>query len=139
MGYEGFVHEKDNGLSASAIFYKKDKFQCTSRGHINLDYGPSKTNQGEFEISNNENKDGAYHLIYCKLIVSDPSAVGSTPRKEFIFAETHLKAMDNYRKTRAAQANKVTQFFQENFVGIPLLLAGDFNDFPHTDPLNTFE
>ena len=26
MGYEGFVHEKDNGLSASAIFYKKDKF-----------------------------------------------------------------------------------------------------------------
>ena len=28
MGYESYILEKDSGLFASAIFYKKDMFQC---------------------------------------------------------------------------------------------------------------
>ena len=38
MGYESFILEKDSGLCASSIFYKKDKFKCLETGHINLDF-----------------------------------------------------------------------------------------------------
>ena len=38
MGYADYIIEKDSGLSASAIFYKKDKFQCIAQGKLNLDY-----------------------------------------------------------------------------------------------------
>ena len=47
--------------------------------------------------------------------------------------------MDDYRHARTAQVKKITNFFQEKFSGLPMFLAGDFNDFPFTDPLIEFE
>jgi len=47
--------------------------------------------------------------------------------------------MDDFRFARVAQAAKITEYFKQNFKGIPMILAGDFNDFPLTDPLNKFD
>ena len=43
MDYCHYIMEKDNGLSASAIFYKKDKFDMLEKGHLCLDYSISMT------------------------------------------------------------------------------------------------
>ena len=93
-------------------------------------------------MDESNSKDGKYHLIYAKFRpVQDLEKSCSDPKvlTEFVFAETHLKAMDDYRDARTAQAKKINAFFSKNFPGLPLILAGDFNDFSFSEPLLEFE
>lgn len=73
MGYDCYILEKHNGLSASAIFYKTEKFECESKGHLNLEYRASPEKVGEFVVNCDDTKDGSYHLIFCKFVVKDES------------------------------------------------------------------
>jgi len=41
MNYDHHIVEKDNGLSASAIFWKADQFECVEKGKINLELDPT--------------------------------------------------------------------------------------------------
>ena len=106
MGYESYILEKEIGLSASAIFYKKDKFKCVKKGHINLDYRPSRIMPNQYEIIGNNNRNGKYHLIYCKFdLIDQESSIDQL--KTFVFAETHLKAMDDFRQARTVQTKRI--------------------------------
>lgn len=55
-----------------------------------------------------------------------------------VITETHLKAMDEGRVARTAQVERILNQFQDKFDNIPVIMAGDFNDFPDTDPLLKF-
>ena len=59
--------------------------------------------------------------------------------KEFVFAETHLKAFDDNVEARVTQAGIIENYFSKNIRSIPVFLAGDFNDFPWSKPVRFFE
>ena len=63
MNYNHHIVEKDNGLSASAIFWKADQFECVEKGKINLQLDP--TTMAPLDTQNI--KDGKYGCLYCVL------------------------------------------------------------------------
>ena len=51
-------------------------------------------------------------------------------KHQFIFAETHLKAKQEFEKERIRQTLKIVQFFTEKFSDLPVIVGGDFNSEP---------
>lgn len=77
---------------------------------------------------------GNGYLIYVKLRWKGEGRV-----REMIFAETHLKAMatPECTKIRVREVTRLFQDFAANLLeqNIPVIVAGDFNDEPLSDPI----
>lgn len=117
MGYDYQLAERSNGLKASAVFFKKDKFNCIKKGFVDLDDQPM-----------------AYPMVYCHLEEKNSAL-------KLIVAEAHLKGLSGPvdQVMRFNQATKLKEFFQSNYVDVPVILCGDFNDVPGSRPLKLIE
>lgn len=117
MGYDYIIIEKANGLSGSAVFYRKDKFRCLVKSHIDID-----------------DQLGERPLVFCLL---EEIKTGL----RLVFAETHLKAMPGFRNQikRNAEVEKIRKFFQTNFIDTLVFVCGDFNDMPGQSPITSME
>ena len=60
---------------------------------------------------------------------------------ELVFATTHLKAMPEYERMRKKEVNAITQAFESSYnnLSVPVILVGDFNDVPLSEPINMME
>ena len=118
-GYSDYFVEKPNGISGSAIFYRKDKFSCLAQNSVIYD------------------KKASQFFMYCKLVRKTPSStqVGSSKKMEFIFGETHLKAKEQFVKERVQQTQKIKEFFDTNHKDLPVIMGGDFNEIPANEPI----
>ena len=106
--------EKSSGLSASAIFYKKQKFTCISHESIKLDEKRS--------------------LIFGKFQVKDKG-------NYFVFGETQLESLNTKvgEDTRMKSVKTLIEKFKTQFADIPVIIAGDFNDVPKSKVIDTME
>lgn len=110
MGYEAQILEKDSGLCASSIFYKKNKYKCLERGNFNLDF---KMLDHDTAITmDNDNEDGDFGILYLKLAPLKPGSDEADLNQQVVIAETHLKAMDEHTIARTAQVNKIIKKFK---------------------------
>jgi len=82
LGYDYHFVEKANGLSACAVFFKKDKFKLLNRDHVEIGWNV-----------------GDRSMVYCHLQECNSGL-------EFIFSETHLKAMPG-KKNEDARLGEV--------------------------------
>ena len=110
---------KPNGISGSAIFWKKDKYLCEYRKMTRFD------------------PDSSHIFVYGKF----KSIEGSY--KDVIFAEAHLKAKKGNEEERVNQISKLIdfkrqtqQFFDDKY---PIIIAGDFNDVPESESIQNLE
>lgn len=113
MGYEPYIYEKGNGLYASAIFYKRDKFECLEKGKLGLDF--KSDGSGKIDEVGNEKQDSDSGLIYLRLAPKEHGTGKVDMDKQFVFGETHLKGMDENRAIRVAQINKIMDHYDEKF------------------------
>jgi len=125
LGYQDYFVEKSNGVSGSAIFFKRDKFICLEQNFIR--FAP----------------DSSQFFIYCRLakretllsqlgfkspisgIDSLKGTLGKSastnrnvvidPKLQFVFGETHLKAKPKYMEQRVSQTQKIVAYFKEQF------------------------
>lgn len=72
LGYDSYILEKDSGLCASAIFYKKDKFECLEKGKLNLNF--RMINPGEAQTIDANDEDGDFGLCYVRLAPKLPNS-----------------------------------------------------------------
>lgn len=100
MGYESNILEKDSGLCASSIFYKKDKFKCLEKGHFNLNF--RMIDHDYAEAMGNDNDDGDFGLLYLRLAPFKDGSDEPDMEQQIVIGETHLKAMDEGRVARNA-------------------------------------
>lgn len=91
MGYDHYFVAKEGGkgTNGSAIFWKAEKFDCLEK-NFKL-YVEGETQQ----------------VVYARL-------QHKLMQKEFVFAETHLKAKKGNEEQRAAQTLVLKEFFNEN-------------------------
>jgi mRNA deadenylase 3'-5' endonuclease subunit Ccr4 len=91
QGYADFFVEKSNGISGSAIFYKKEKFVCLQQKEIQFGEGSSQ------------------FFMYClfarrteggKGVPSSGTSAIHDPKQQFVFGETHLKAKEKFQEER---------------------------------------
>ena len=85
-GYKGYLGMKPNGISGSAIFWKKDKYLCEYRKMTRFD------------------PESSHIFVYGKF----KSIQGSY--KDVIFAEAHLKAKKGNEEERVNQISKIIDF-----------------------------
>ena len=71
-------------------------------------------------------QDSPQFLLYGKFLVDG---------KQIIFSQTHLKAGRGFNELRVKQTEAILNFFTENYSDLPVLVAGDFNDSPKTEPI----
>lgn len=70
MGYDSYILEKDSGLFASAIFYKRDKFECLEKGRLNLDF--RMLNPELATTVEHDTEVGDFALMYMRLAPKNP-------------------------------------------------------------------
>lgn len=58
-----------------------------------------------------------------------------------MFAETHLKAQSQYEGIRERDVQTLIKQFALGYLekNVPVIVAGDFNDVPHSKPVNLME
>ena len=127
LGYECLAEEKSNGISASAVLWKKNKFECIKSKY--MAYAP-----GESQF-----------LMYCSFYIKGSHEWhGDAERNvDFVFGETHLKAKSTNMQTRVRQCTKITEVFQKyqetrranGYFDVPVIIAGDFNEEPQNEPI----
>jgi len=118
LGYAHHLVEMENGKCASAVFYKKDKFRCLKKDHLQLDnLGPATRS-----------------LVYCHLMEIDSEL-------EFIFSETHFKGLPGKENEdiRCEQVQNIKNFFNEEYKDIPVFVCGDLNDQPQSTPVQKMD
>lgn len=106
LGYAHELFEKSTKTTASAIFYKKEKFNCLQSEQVLFEEGATQ------------------FFMYCVFsLASDDSF-------KFVFGETHLKAKAANVQQRVQQTTMITEFFEKNHRDVPVFMAGDFNEEP---------
>lgn len=100
LGYDSYILEKDSGLCASSIFFKRDKFKCLEKGKVNLNF--RMVNPELAEVVGQDDEDGDFGLLYARLAPKLPNSDDVDLSQQFVIGETHLKAMDEGRVARTA-------------------------------------
>lgn len=115
MGYECITHDKSNGMSASTIFWKSEKFKM-----LKSEYMPFSPGESQFVTWS----------LFC--LADDESF-------KFAFGETHLKAKPPNMPARVKQCKVLTEVFKAkhpfDYSRIPVFMAGDFNEEPQNEPI----
>ena len=117
MNFDYEIAERSSGLKASAVFFKRDKFNCIKKGVMDLDE-QAKANP----------------MVYCLLEEKNSTL-------KFVTASVHLKGLYGAvdKDKRFKQTVKVTEFFKTQYADVPVVLCGDLNDVPGSLPLKTLE
>lgn len=129
QGYNDYFVEKPNGVSGSAIFYRRDKFVCLNKNAI--PFGEKSSQFFMYCHLAKLNED----LHESKSMVPSSGTSIYENRVQFVFGETHLKAKPENMEERIRQTLKITQYFSNNFTDMPVILGGDFNEEPQNKPI----
>lgn len=113
LEYDNFVLEKDCGIFASSIFWKRDRFECLQKGQVNLDYKMITPELAE--TLQKDGEDGDFSLMYVRLAPRIPNSDKVDLDKQMVICETHLKAMDDGVVPRIAQVKKIINTFKDKF------------------------
>ena len=106
LGYDFQIFEKPSGLSASGVFFKKDKLSLVSSKYDAYTPGASQ---------------GYVQCVF---------ALKSKPDFQFVFCETHMKAKPANMADRVHSVKVLQADFSANHQDKPVFVAGDFNEEP---------
>ena len=111
LGYSHQYFEKSTATSASAIFYKQDKFSVI------------ESSQRCFSPEEPE------FLMHCLFRLE------SNPAFKFVFSETHLQAEPAGIEQRIQQTNFIQEYYADQYQDVPVFIAGNFNEEYKNEPI----
>ncbi|MGN6435253.1 MAG: endonuclease/exonuclease/phosphatase family protein [Agriterribacter sp.] len=118
---------RDDGKDAgehSAIFYKKDRFQCLQSGNFWLSETPEKPGKG-------------WDATCCNRICSWAKLKDNSTRKEFYFFCVHFdhQGVEARRESGKLMVKKIKEIAKN----APVVCVGDFNSTPETEQIKEMQ
>jgi len=123
-------------MDGCAILYRKDKFSLQSVHDVEFNSIARLRHGGDKRLLNRLLKDNVAQVILLEMIAPHPST-----RRQLIVANTHINASPEFDDVKLWQTQhlllEVERVMQQHSGGlnqIPLVVAGDFNSLPGSDP-----
>lgn len=124
--YDYFGLGRDDGKEAgeyNPIFYKKDKFKLLDKGVFWLSKTPD-TPSSDWNSG-------------CKRMLTYVCLETVQTGKQFVFVSTHL---DNASELARVNQAQILLEFKENYAfDMPIIICGDFNAYPDSEPIKLME
>ena len=125
-------------MDGCAIFYRRDKFQVAPNGVIEVEFNSiaRQRHSSDKRMLNRLLKDNVAQILLLEMHAPHPS-----PRRQLLVANTHINASPEFADVKLWQSQQLLLECERvmtqqcgNLSNIPLVLAGDFNSLPGSEP-----
>lgn len=125
-------------MDGCAIFYRRDKFTVMPQGQLDIEFNAiaRQRHGNDKRTLNRLLKDNVAQVILFEMTAPHPSS-----RRQLIVANTHINASPEFADVKLWQTQMLVQEVERvmqqqsgSLGAIPLVIAGDFNSLPGSDP-----
>jgi len=125
-------------MDGCAIFYRRDKFQMMQNGVNDVEFNAiaRARHSSDKRTLNRLLKDNVAQILVLEMIAPHPAS-----RRPLVVANTHINASPEFADVKLWQTQMLLQEVERvmtqvggNTQQVPLVIAGDFNSLPGSDP-----
>jgi len=125
-------------MDGCAIFYRRDKFSVAPNGVTEVEFNTiaRQRHASDKRLLNRLLKDNVAQIVLFEMHAPHPA-----PRRQLLVANTHINASPEFADVKLWQSQvllleveRVMTQHAGSLAQIPLVLAGDFNSLPGSDP-----